>query len=80
MNTLSSLPPHLLAPSALSSASVPATGGAGAAQRLPSWLDEGSQGLSEPLHVGPNSRARAIEDIERDFVQALCQVDPGQRV
>lgn len=80
MNTLSSLPSHLLAPSALPSSGAPATGAAGAAQRPPSWLDEGSQGPSEPLHVSPNSRPRAIEDIEHDFVQALCQVDAGKRM
>jgi hypothetical protein len=67
MNSLTSLvtPP----PSALN------TGGAATSRLAGSWLDEGAQGPSEVLHVGPNSQARAIDDIERDFVQALCQVD-----
>jgi hypothetical protein len=93
MNTLTSLassPPSLLAPSGLLSPGGPAstntpisgpTGGAsGSSRQAGSWLDEGAQGPSEVLHVGPNSGPRAIADIERDFVQALCQVDPDKRM
>jgi hypothetical protein len=83
MNSLTSLvtpPPSLLTPSGLanSAAATPTalnTGGAATSRLAGSWLDEGAQGPSEVLHVGPNSQARAIDDIERDFVQALCQVD-----
>jgi hypothetical protein len=87
MNSLTSLvtpPPSLLTPSGLAgnlasnAAATPTalnTGGAATSRLAGSWLDEGAQGPSEVLHVGPNSQARAIDDIERDFVQALCQVD-----
>jgi hypothetical protein len=82
MNTLSSLPPALLAPAALpgSGTLAPTTAPTGPTRQAGSWLDEGTQGQSEPLHVGPNSRPRAIEDIEHDFVQALCLTDPDKRV
>jgi hypothetical protein len=83
MNSLTSLvtpPPSLLTPSGLTgnAAAAPTAlnpGGAATSRLAGSWLDEGAQGPSEVLHVGPNSQARAIDDIERDFVQALCQVD-----
>ena len=55
-----------------------AAGPAGAARQLAAWLDQGPHGQSEPLHVGPNSRPRAIDDIEHDFVRALCQPDPDK--
>ena len=62
MNSLSSLSPPVLAPS-----------GAGASRQEAAWRgDDGSQSASQALHVGPHSRPRAIDDIERDFVQALC--------
>jgi hypothetical protein len=92
MNTLSTLAsshPSLLSPGGslgaggLAPNNTPvggATGGAaGTSRQAGSWLDQGAQGPSEVLHVGPNSGPRAIEDIERDFVQALCQQDasPG---
>lgn len=81
MNALSSLPPSLLAPGALpgSGTLAPTTAPTGPARQAGSWLDEGTQGQSEPLHVGPNSRPRAIEDIEHDFLQALLVVDPEKR-
>ncbi len=90
MNTLTSLaavPPSLLpangllGPGGLAPTNTPVNGPTGGASRQAgSWLDEGAQGPSEVLHVGPNSGPRAIADIERDFVQALCQMDPDQRM
>ena len=77
MNTLSSLPAALLTPTAAATGS---SGSIGLARQPVSWLDQGAQGQSEALHVGPNSRPRAIEDIEHDFVQALCQVDADKRL
>ena len=81
MNTFSSLPPMLLATGAIpdSGGLAPVAAATGSAKPAGSWLDQGSQGQSEPLHVGPNSRPRAIEDIERDFVQALCVSDAEKR-
>jgi hypothetical protein len=75
MNSLSSLPPPLLAPGALAGTGTQAPAPTGPARQPGSWLDQGTQGQSEALHVGPNSRPRAIEDIEHDFVRALCLVD-----
>lgn len=78
MNTLSSLSPPVLvpvlAPGTLPGGGqlAPATAPTLAAQQVGAWLDEIAQGRSEPLHVSPHSRARPIEDIECDFVQALC--------
>ena len=86
MNTLSSLPAALLTPTAAATGSAGPIGPIGpicpiSPIRQPvSWLDQGAQGQSEALHVGPNSRPRAIEDIEHDFVQALCQVDADKRL
>lgn len=77
MNTLSSLPAALLTPTAAATGS---TGPISPIRQPVSWLDQGAQGQSEALHVGPNSRPRAIEDIEHDFVQALCQVDADKRL
>jgi hypothetical protein len=58
----------------------PTGGASGSSRQAGSWLDQGAQGPSEVLHVGPHSGPRAIADIERDFVQALCQVDPDKRM
>ena len=77
MNSLSSLPPPLLAPASLPGRStLDATAALGAARQPASWLDAGQHHASEPLHVGPNSHPRAIDDIERDFMQALCAAGP----
>jgi hypothetical protein len=88
MNSLSSLassPPPLLASGSLpgvgslaptnGSTNNAVNGASPTSRQAGSWLDQGAQGPSEVLHVGPNSGPRAIDDIERDFVQALCQVD-----
>jgi hypothetical protein len=56
------------------------SGAAGPSRQASAWLHEGAQGPSEVLHVGPNSGPRPIDEIERDFVQALCQVDVDRRM
>jgi hypothetical protein len=37
------------------------------------WLDAGADATSEALHVSPHDARRSIDDIERDFMAALCQ-------
>lgn len=63
MNTLSSLPPPSfgLGPAPAASAPAPAPS---------AWLDPPSE--ASVLHVGA-AGVRAIDDIERDFVAALCE-------
>ena len=77
LSPLSSIGPSLLA---ATTGAVGAAGAAAAARSASSWLDEGTQGPSEVLHVGPNSRPRALDDIARDFLQALCVVGPDKAV
>lgn len=36
------------------------------------WLDAGADATSEALHVSPHDARRSIDDIERDFIAALC--------
>ena len=68
MNTLSSLPP----PSFVTGLAPAAPGSSPAQQAL---LEPPAD--ASPLHVGP-AGVRAIDDIERDFVAALCEA-PNQR-
>jgi hypothetical protein len=73
MNSLSSLPPPTFANSVAAS---PVTTPAELAQRggPPSaWAGlDGADG-GAPLHVSADTAARSIDDIERDFLAALCE-------
>ncbi|RQP21279.1 hypothetical protein [Piscinibacter terrae] len=43
------------------------------------WLDAGADATSEALHVSPHDARRSIDDIERDFIAALCDSADGSR-
>lgn len=70
MNTLSSLPPPAFADLALRGA-LPS---AASAQTLGAL--DGSAG-NDPLHVGSDAALRSIDDIEREFLAALCENRPA---
>jgi hypothetical protein len=77
MNSLSSLPPPAFAsasatPSAVTSADLALRGDTPSA-----WggLDAGGSGA--PLHVSADAQARSLDDIERDFLAALCENPPA---
>ena len=63
MNTLSSLPPPAFGDVAL-------RGTPPASSSAQDWFESAADGAT--LHAS-NAGARAIDDIERDFVNALCQ-------
>jgi hypothetical protein len=71
MNTLSSLPPPSFADLALRGATPPEARGFA----LPA---DGDGGLSlQVLHVGNVAQSWAPDDIERDFLAALCESTPS---
>lgn len=73
MNSLSSLPPP-------SFATAPAAAPADLAARsdaTSSWATLDGAGSGAPLHVSATSAQRSIDDIERDFLAALCENPPA---
>ena len=70
MNTLSSLPPPSFADLALRGATPPEARGF----ELPA--DSGGLSL-QVLHVGNAAQSWAPDDIERDFLAALCEPNPS---
>jgi hypothetical protein len=43
------------------------------------WLDAGAAATSEALHVSPHDARRSLDNIERDFLAALCDSADGSR-
>ena len=72
MNTLSSL--ASLSPPAFADLSLHRAEPAAAP---PAWFDSVADSASVVLHVSPGARPQAIDDIERDFVNALCESRPA---
>ena len=73
MNSLSSLPPP-----AFASASVATPAELGQRGGPPaSWDGLDAAGSGAPLHVDAGTAGRSIDDIERDFLAALCENLPA---
>jgi hypothetical protein len=73
MNSLSSLPP----PSFASASVTPAADLALRGDTPSAWGGLDGAGSSAPLHVSADAQARSLDDIERDFLAALCENPPA---
>lgn len=78
MNTLSSLPPPVFGSFGATTPAAP-TAPADAALRgaAPAFAGLDEVGAGPTLHVSSESTPRPLDDIERDFLSALCENPPA---